>query len=107
MAAPRCQKREAIAGISAAEMQSRQDPMKIVLAIIGILSIAVGLFWVGQGTGLLAGPHSAVLIDFGAGVGAPRDRPCVVGVAIAQNRQQPIGRPIRARNGTSWRTRQN
>jgi hypothetical protein len=44
--------------------------MKIVLSVIGILSIAVGLFWVGQGTGLLAGPQSAVLIDFGAGVGA-------------------------------------
>jgi len=44
--------------------------MKIVLSVIGILSIAVGLFWVGQGTGLLAGPHSAVPIDFGAGIGA-------------------------------------
>ena len=42
--------------------------MKIVLLVVGPLFIAVGLFWFGQGTGLLAGLHNAVLIDAGAGV---------------------------------------
>jgi hypothetical protein len=41
--------------------------MKIVLLVVGPLFIAAGLFWFGQGTGLLAGPHNAVLIDAGAG----------------------------------------
>jgi hypothetical protein len=42
--------------------------MRIVLLVVGPLFIAVGLFWFGQGAGLLAGPHNAVLIDAGAGV---------------------------------------
>jgi hypothetical protein len=42
--------------------------MRIVLLVVGPLLIAVGLFWFGQGTGLLAGLHNAVLIDAGAGV---------------------------------------
>ncbi len=41
--------------------------MKIVLLVGGPVFIAVGLFWFGQATGLLAGPHNAVLIDAGAG----------------------------------------
>jgi hypothetical protein len=44
--------------------------MKIVLAVVGLLLISAGLFWVGQGTGLLAGPHNMLLIDAGAGAGA-------------------------------------
>ena len=42
--------------------------MKIVLLVVGPLFVAVGLFWIGQGTGLFSGPHNAVLIDAGAGV---------------------------------------
>jgi len=42
--------------------------MKIVLVVVIPLFIAVGLFWFGQGMGLLAGPHNAVLIDAGAGI---------------------------------------
>jgi hypothetical protein len=42
--------------------------MKIVLLAVGPLIIAVGLFWFGQGVGLLPGPHNAVHIDAGAGV---------------------------------------
>jgi hypothetical protein len=41
--------------------------MKIILMVVGPLSIALGLFWFGQGIGLLSGPHNAVLIDAGAG----------------------------------------
>jgi len=44
--------------------------MKIVLVVVGPLFIALGLFWFGQGAGLLSGPHNAVLIDVGAGVAA-------------------------------------
>jgi hypothetical protein len=47
--------------------RSKEALMKIVLLVVGPLFIAVGLFWFGQGTGLLAGPHNAVLIDAGAG----------------------------------------
>jgi hypothetical protein len=42
--------------------------MKIVLLVVGLPFIVLGLFWFGQGTGLLQGPHNAVLIDAGAGV---------------------------------------
>jgi len=44
--------------------------MKIVLKVVGPLFIALGLFWFGQGAGLLLGPHDAVLVDVGAGVAA-------------------------------------
>jgi hypothetical protein len=47
--------------------QSRQALMKIVLLIVGPLLIAAGLFCFGQGTGLISGPHNAVLLDAGAG----------------------------------------
>jgi hypothetical protein len=50
----------------AAEIPARQVPMKIVL--VGPLSIALGLFWFGQGVGLISGSHNAVLVDVGAGV---------------------------------------
>jgi hypothetical protein len=39
--------------------------MKIVLLIVGPLLIVAGLFCFG--TGLISGPHNAVLIDGGAG----------------------------------------
>jgi hypothetical protein len=42
--------------------------MKIVPVVVGPLFIVAGLFWFGQGMGLLAGPHGALLIDGGAGV---------------------------------------
>jgi hypothetical protein len=42
--------------------------MRIVLLVVGPLSIALGLFWFGQGIGLFPGPHGALLIDRGAGV---------------------------------------
>jgi len=57
--------------------------MKIVLLVVGPLFIAVGLFWFGQGTGLLAGAHNAVLIDAGAGRRSLRYRPCLVRIAVA------------------------
>jgi hypothetical protein len=41
--------------------------MKIVLLIVGPAIITLGLFWFGQGIGLLPGPHGALQIDGGAG----------------------------------------
>jgi hypothetical protein len=41
--------------------------MKIVILVVGPLVIALGLFWFGQGVGLLSGLHNALLIDAGAG----------------------------------------
>jgi uncharacterized membrane protein len=41
--------------------------MKSILLVVGTLFIALGLFWFGQGVGLLSGPHSALVIDAGAG----------------------------------------
>jgi hypothetical protein len=41
--------------------------MKSILLIAGALFIVLGLFWFGQGVGLLSGPHSALVIDAGAG----------------------------------------
>jgi uncharacterized membrane protein len=43
------------------------DRMKSILLVVGTLFIALGLFWFGQGVGLLSGPHSALVIDAGAG----------------------------------------
>ena len=41
--------------------------MKIVLVVVGPLLIVAGLFCFGHGTGLISGPHNAVLLDAGAG----------------------------------------
>jgi len=42
--------------------------MKIVPLVVGVPLILVGLFWFGQGTGLLPWPGNAAMIDYGAGV---------------------------------------
>ena len=42
--------------------------MRIVPLIVGPLFIAIGLFWFGQGTGLLLWPHNAAMVDSGAGI---------------------------------------
>jgi hypothetical protein len=42
--------------------------VKIVLVVVGPLLIVAGLFCFGHGTGLISGPHNAVLLDAGAGV---------------------------------------
>ena len=41
--------------------------MKIALLVVGPLLIVAGLFYFGQGTGLISGPHNAVLLNAGAG----------------------------------------
>ena len=37
--------------------------MKIALTIIGVLALAMGLLWIGQGTGVIAWPASSFMID--------------------------------------------
>jgi len=70
--------------------------MKIVLVVVGPLFIVVGLFWFGQGMGLLAGPHCCT-DRCRRGRRSLRYRPCVVRVAVAQDSLAPIGRPEQPR----------
>ena len=37
--------------------------MRIVLLIIGVLAIAIGLLWIGQGTGVIAWPKASYMIN--------------------------------------------
>lgn len=37
--------------------------MKTVLTVIGIFAIAIGLLWVGQGTGVVRWPANSFMID--------------------------------------------
>jgi hypothetical protein len=37
--------------------------MKTLLLIVGILAIAMGLLWIGQGTGIVHWPASSFMLD--------------------------------------------
>jgi uncharacterized membrane protein len=37
--------------------------MRIALLIVGVLALAVGLLWIGQGTGYVAWPRSSFMIS--------------------------------------------
>lgn len=37
--------------------------MKTLLLIVGILAVAMGLLWIGQGTGLIHWPASSFMLD--------------------------------------------
>jgi hypothetical protein len=41
----------------------RARPMRRWLPIIGFLAIAIGLLWIGQGTGVIAWPASSFMIS--------------------------------------------
>jgi uncharacterized membrane protein len=53
-----------------------REPMRKVLLIVGLLALAVGLLWIGQGTGAIAWPQSSFMIrqiqwaGYGAALGA-------------------------------------
>jgi hypothetical protein len=59
----------------AADPNARK-PMRKLLLIVGLLALAVGLLWVGQGTGVIAWPQSSFMIrqiqwaGYGAALGA-------------------------------------
>jgi hypothetical protein len=50
--------------------------MRRALLISGLLALALGLLWIGQGTGMVAWPRTSFMIDqiqwagYGAGLGA-------------------------------------
>jgi hypothetical protein len=45
----------------AADANARK-PMRKLLLIVGLLALAVGLLWIGQGTGVIAWPQSSFMI---------------------------------------------
>jgi uncharacterized membrane protein len=53
-----------------------RKPMRKLLLIVGLLALAVGLLWIGQGTGAIAWPQSSFMIrqiqwaGYGAALGA-------------------------------------
>jgi hypothetical protein len=40
-------------------------PMRKVLLIVGVLALAIGLLWIGQGTGVINWPQSSFMIQAG------------------------------------------
>jgi hypothetical protein len=39
-----------------------ENPMRKLLLIVGLLALAVGLLWIGQGTGVINWPQSSFMI---------------------------------------------
>jgi uncharacterized membrane protein len=63
---PRVSERATLA--AAAELPRRPDrervnPMPKLLLIVGFLALAIGLLWIGQGTGAIAWPQSSFMIN--------------------------------------------
>jgi uncharacterized membrane protein len=50
--------------------------MRKTLLVVGLLALAIGLLWIGQGTGLIAWPQTSFMINqiqwagYGAALGA-------------------------------------
>ena len=40
-----------------------ENPMRRLLLILGLLALAVGLLWIGQGTGVIKWPESSFMIS--------------------------------------------
>jgi uncharacterized membrane protein len=41
---------------------ANRKPMRNLLLVLGLLALAVGLLWIGQGTGAIKWPRSSVMI---------------------------------------------
>jgi uncharacterized membrane protein len=41
---------------------SKETPMRRMLLIVGLLALAIGLLWIGQGTGTINWPQSSFMI---------------------------------------------
>jgi hypothetical protein len=39
------------------------NPMRIPLLILGLVALAIGLLWIGQGTGVIKWPESSFMIS--------------------------------------------
>jgi uncharacterized membrane protein len=48
---------------SRAANASEENPMRKLLLIVGILALAMGLLWIGQGTGAIKWPQSSFMIS--------------------------------------------
>jgi uncharacterized membrane protein len=46
----------------AAGHANRGKPMRSLLLIVGLLALAIGLLWIGQGTGVIDWPASSFMI---------------------------------------------
>jgi uncharacterized membrane protein len=42
---------------------SWENPMRNLLLILGLLALAIGLLWIGQGTGVIKWPESSFMIN--------------------------------------------
>jgi uncharacterized membrane protein len=40
-----------------------EPPMRRLLLVLGIIALAIGLLWIGQGTGVVKWPQSSFMID--------------------------------------------
>jgi hypothetical protein len=56
--------------------RTRKAPMRKILLTVGFLALAIGLLWIGQGTGVIKWPESSFMISqiqwagYGAALGA-------------------------------------
>ena len=66
----------AAAGAGARVASASEDPMRSLLLVVGLLALAIGLLWIGQGTGVINWPASSFMIrqiqwaGYGAALGA-------------------------------------
>jgi uncharacterized membrane protein len=44
-------------------MPTEKKPMRKLLLVVGLLALAVGLLWIGQGTGIIKWPESSFMIS--------------------------------------------
>jgi hypothetical protein len=44
------------------KIDSRGEPMRTLLLILGLIALPIGLLWIGQGTGIIAWPASSFMI---------------------------------------------
>jgi uncharacterized membrane protein len=44
-------------------MPTEEKPMRKLLLVVGWLALAVGLLWIGQGTGVIKWPESSFMIS--------------------------------------------
>jgi uncharacterized membrane protein len=59
---PRTSERATLAMLRDPRGHRREIPMRGLLLIAGFLALAVGLLWIGQGTGVITWPQSSFMI---------------------------------------------
>jgi uncharacterized membrane protein len=62
--------------VAARSAANEESPMRKILLTVGFLALAIGLLWIGQGTGVIKWPESSFMISqiqwagYGAALGA-------------------------------------